>query len=179
MKSKSMVGIFLILFAAMGLMGGCATVKTWSSDPSAQTVRNNVFEASFEPLMKEGQKFYDRFLFRLKNKTDRPLIIDWQDSRYIQDGRENGRFVFTGVASENINTLPPDTVAPGAEFTKTIAPERLIGYERIKSGALQPGESGFSAGVIPAGEHGLLLIVKQDQKTISEKILLKITVKQT
>ena len=168
----------LLLFTIAGLIIGCATVKTWSSSPSVQTARNDAFEASFEPLLKEGQKFYDRFQFRLKNRTDRPLIIDWQNSRYLQGGRENGRFIFKGVTAENINNLPPDTVAPGAEFTRIIAPERLIGYERIKSRTLQPGESGFSAGLIPAGEHGILLIVKQDQKAISEKILLKINVKE-
>ena len=33
-------------------------------------------------------------------------------------------------------------------------------------------------GIIPAGEHGILLVVKQNEKTISEKILVKITVKE-
>lgn len=178
MKRKSMVGILWILFAAIGLMIGCATVKIWSSDPSAQTVSNDAFEASFEPLLKEGQKFYDRFQLRLKNNTNGQLVIDWQNSRYLHAGRENGRFIFKGVTPENINNLPSDTVAPGEAIIKTVAPERLIGIERIMSRAHQPGEGGFRASLIPAGEHGILLIVKQDQKTISEKILLKITVKE-
>jgi len=178
MKSKSMVGSFLAFLALTGLLIGCATVKTWSSNPSVQTIRNDTFEASFKPLFKEGERFYNRFQLRLKNKTDRPLIIDWQDSPYIQDGRENGRFVFKGVTAENVNSLPPDTVAPGAELTKTIAPVRLIGMDRIRSRALQPGESIFSAGILPAGEQGILLTVKQGQKTISEKILVNITVTQ-
>lgn len=176
MKSKWKVSRLLVLFALTGFLIGCATVKTWSSDPSVQTISNDTFEASFKPLLKEGERFYDRFQLRLKNKTDGPLVVDWQKSRYIQDGRENGRFVFEGVTPENVDSLPPDTVAPGAELTKTIAPERLLGIDRLRSRALQPGESIFSAGIIPAGEHGILLTVKQGQKTISEKILLNITV---
>ncbi len=177
MKIKSVIGIPLLFLTAAGIIIGCATVKIWSSNPSVQTIRNDAFEASLKPLLREGQKFYDRFQFRFKNKTADKLIIDWQNSRYIQDGRENGRFIFKGVVSENIDTLPSDTVAPGAELSKEIAPLRLVGYERIKSRAIQPGESGFHAGVIPAGEHGILMVVKQEQKTISEKMLLRITVK--
>jgi len=178
MKNKSIIGVVFLTVTIIGVMVGCATIKIWSSSPSVQTISNDSFEAGLEPLIKEGQKFYDRFRLRLKNKTDRPLIIDWQNSRYLQDGRENGRFVFKGVTPGNIDNLPPDTVAPGAELAKTIAPLRLIGYERLKSRAYKPGESQFSAGVIPAGQHGIVLIVKQDQKTISEKILVKITVKE-
>ena len=177
MKIHPVIGIPLLLLTTAGIIIGCATVKIWSSSPSVQTIRNDAFEASLEPLLKEGQRFYDRFQFRLKNKTDGPLIIDWQSSRYLQDGRENGRYIFQGVTAENMDSLPSDTVAPGAEFSKVIAPVRLIGYERLKSRDIQPGKSGFSAGIIPAGEHGLLLIVKQNQRTVSGKILLKITVK--
>ena len=178
MKSKSMIGVVFLTVTIIGVMVGCATIKIWSSSPSVQTISNDSFEAGLEPLIKEGQKFYDRFQFRLKNKTDRPLIIDWQNSRYLQDGRENDRFIFKGVTTENINSLPPDTVAPGGELSKQISPLRLAGYERIKARSTKPGEGPISAGVIPAGEHGILLIVKQNQKTISEKIIVKITVKE-
>ena len=174
-----MIGVVFLTVFITGVIVGCATVKIWSSSPSVQTISNDDFEVSFEPLLKEAQKFYDRFQFRLKNKSDGQLIIDWQNSRYLQAERENGRFVFKGVTPGNIDSLPPDTVAPGAELAKTIAPLRLIGYERLKSRALQPGESGFSAGIIPEGEHGILLVIKQGEKKISEKIMVKISVKDT
>jgi len=178
MKKRPMAAVVFLTLFMIGTLLGCSTVKIWSSHPAARTVGNDTWEASFSPLLKEGQKFYDRFRLRLKNKTDRPLVIDWQKSRYLQDGRENGRFVFEGVTPETIDNLPPDTVAPGTEYTKTIAPLNLIGFERIKSRASKPGESPFSAGAIPAGQHGILLVVEQDQKVLSEKLLVKITVKE-
>ena len=169
--------MFLTVYL-IGAMSGCATFKIWSSSPSVQTISNDDFEVSFEPLLKEGQKFYDRFQFRFKNKTDGQLIIDWQNSRYLQAGRENGHFVFKGVTTENIGNLPPDTVAPGAELAKKIAPLRLVGLDKLSSRSIQPGEKPISAGIIPAGEHGLLLVVKQGEKKIPVKIQLKISVKE-
>ena len=174
MKNKSMMCVFFLSVYLIGAMIGCATVKTWSSTPATQTIGNDAFEASLEPRVKEGQNYYDRFLFRLKNKTDNALIIDWQNSRYLQNGKQNGRMIFKGVTNENVNNLPPDTVAPGAEFSKEIAPLNLLGHEKLSSRSIKPGAQPVSVGVIPEGEHGLLLVVKAGQKTISEKITLKI-----
>jgi hypothetical protein len=178
MKNKPMIFVLFLSVSLIGAMFGCATVKIWSSSPPVQTISNDAFEAGLEPVVKEGQNFYNRFQFRLKNKTGGPLIIDWQNCRYLQDGRKNGPFIFKGITAENINRLPPDTVATGAELSKEIAPLKLTGLEKIKSRSIQPEESPISAGIIPAGEHGILLVVKQNEKTISEKILVKITVKE-
>jgi len=178
MKNKSMIGVVFLTVFIIGVMVGCATVKIWSSSPSVQTISNDDFEVSFEPLLKEGQKFYDRFQFRFKNKTDGQLIIDWQNSRYLQDGRKNGPFIFKGIKAEDIENLPSDTVAPGAELSKEIAPLRLVGLDKLSSRSIQPGEKPISAGVIPTGEHGLLLVVKQGEKKIPVKIQLKIGVKE-
>jgi len=178
MKTKSMICVLFLTVYLIGAMSGCATVKIWSSSPSTQLVTNNAFEASLEPLLKEGQKFYDRFQFRFKNKTDGQLIIDWQNSRYLQDGRKNGPFIFKGIKAEDIENLPSDTVAPGAELSKEIAPLRLVGLDKLSSRSIQPGEKSINAGVIPAGEHGLLLVIKQGEKKIPVKIQLKISVKE-
>ena len=107
------------------------------------------------------------------------LVIDWQNSRYLQNGRENGRFVFREISTDNLDNLPSDTVSPGAELSREIMPLQLIGYERISSLGKQPGGDTFGAGIIPEGEHGILLVVNQGGKRIPVKIQVRITVKET
>lgn len=174
MYKRVLIGVCLLI---LGLTGGCATVRVWSSLPAAKTLENDHFSASFEPLRKEDQRYFSSFLVTLHNKTDQPIIIDWEKSRYLYNGRTSGLFLSEETTAKNVNNPPSDTVAPGATLSKRIAPVTLLGYQRVVS-AQKPSEETFSAGVVPEGENGIHLVVRSKEKEIAERITVTIHLEQ-
>ena len=170
--------MMLTAAVCLSMLIACATVRVWTSNPNRQTADTPYFTAELEPVIKEGQNYFNAFRLTLKNKTDKALTIDWQKTRYLKNGKQEGHFVFKGVSAKNFNTPPSDTVTAGQSVSKVIYPASLIAIERLRSRNVKIGESGFSAGVIPEGENGILLIIKQDATDIQEQITVKIQVKE-
>ena len=69
----------------------------------------------------------------------------------------------------------PDQTSPAGDSSSIkIFPLQLIGWQQMgekKKGSTP--EEGFSLGVLPEGENGFSLTVKQDGKIIREKISVK------
>ena len=136
-----------------------------------------------EALKKDRKGEYDFFvMFRLtvNNKTHNTLAIDWNKSRYIYNGYTRGGFVFKGINPENIKklTIPFDVVSPGQTFSKEIAPVKLMTWARLKDRSVGKDDSGFSPGIIPEGENGINLVVRQNGREIREKITLNIEIEE-
>jgi len=165
--------IFCVIFTLVAFVG-CSKVTIWTSSPIIQTVKNNYFEAEFEPLLKPNEKFFNTFRLVVKNETNRELTIDWEATRYMHNGKTAGGFIFEGLTAENVKAPPPDTVPAGGTFSKVIFPLSLTGWESLGSDELQPGQSGFTRGILPEGENGILLVVKQNGQKVREKITIKI-----
>ena len=118
------------------------------------------------------------FELTMTNKSDTKLEIDWNQTRYLYNGRPNGLFLFRGIEPEAIKyqTIEPDIISSQGRLTRIIAPHKFLAYapfrEQVKFGS---DESAFSGGPIPAGESGILLVVKLKDKVIKEKLTVKIT----
>jgi phospholipid-binding lipoprotein MlaA len=149
-------------------------VEVYSSKPEIQMVSNDYFTAELEPLLKEGQGFFSTFRFVLTNKTDQELSLDWENSYYLFNGRRNGLFLWEGVTWDSLKEIrsqPLVLVAPGRTFTKVIFPTALVGRASIMiKGGVQ-----YTQGVLPEGENGIALVVRQDGKVISEKMVVTIS----
>jgi hypothetical protein len=167
--------IFCVIFTLIHFIG-CSKVQIWTSSPVIQTVSNDYFETEFEPLLKPNEKFFNTFRLFVKNKTNRELTIDWGSSRYLLDGKNAGGFIFEGLTADNVKTPPPDIVPAAGTLSKVIFPLSLTGWETLGSNELQPGQSGFTQGILPEGENGILLVVEQNGKKIREEITIKIEV---
>jgi len=126
-----------------------------------------------EPIQKEGYDYFNAFRLTVKNKTVKPLGIDWQQSRYLFGGKPIGGFAFRNPSGQSINTPPTDTVPPAGAYLRDMVPVSLIGYQPLAS-SQKPGEETFSAGVIPAGENGIYLVVEQDGEKFSETLIVNI-----
>lgn len=163
---------FIILCLAFTLTG-CAGVEVYSSNPEVQRVSNDYFTAEIRPQLKEGQSFFAAFRFVITNKTDKELKIDWENTFYLLNGRRNGPFLWEGVNWDELKEMksrPLVPVAAGDTISTVIFPARLVGRGTARShGGVQ-----YTRGALPAGENGILLIVRQNGKVVREKMVVSI-----
>ena len=167
----------ILIGCVFSICTGCAPVMVSVSDPPLRTVTNSYYDVKFEPLKQDLRSFVV-FELTVTNKTNAELQIDWNQTRYLYNGRPYGLFVFRGVEPEAIKnqTIAPDIISSQDTFTRIIAPYRLLAYapfrEQVKYGSDEPA---FSGGPIPAGESGILLVVKRKDQVIKENLTVKIT----
>jgi len=161
------------------VMAGCAKKQIYSSNPSMQTVSTSIFEAKLEPLRAEGYGYYNRFRFEFTNKSSQDLVVSWEKSFFLHNGKRYGRFGWEGLTFEQLRGLqeePDIKTAPGLTESRIIFPLKLMGWkeEGVRMKATTP-EAGFTHGVIPEGENGVSLAVIQNGKLVRENILVQIT----
>ena len=163
----------LLLMGICFIAAGCAAPKSWISTPSDQTVDNSYFTATFTPLT-AGKPYFNRFLLEITNRSSEALTVDWGASRYLYAGQPAGRYIHRGIQRENVNDPPPDVIAVGGQLRREIAPLRLIAWRGYKPG--HKGAESFSAGPLPEGSNGILLVVRQNGREIRETLTVDIAV---
>ncbi|MCG6907718.1 MAG: hypothetical protein LJE63_14000 [Desulfobacteraceae bacterium] len=174
MKTFQKKGFISSLSLMIFLAGGCLPTMVSISTPEIRNVENDYFSAQLEPLS-QGKNYFDRFRLAVTNKTSQDLEIDWNQTRYLYHGRDGGVFVFEGIAAEDIKneTIPPGIIPVGQTFTKEIGPLELVARGPLGGKGADSGKITF--GIIPSGENGILLVIRQNGKTLEEKIMVKIS----
>jgi hypothetical protein len=76
--------------------------QIYNSSPSTQTVSTRHYEFTLEPLRAEGYNYYNQFRYKVTNKTDGDLIIDWSETYYLQNGKKYGHFGWVGLTFEEL-----------------------------------------------------------------------------
>ena len=162
-------GLYIIPFLLM--LTGCAQTKIWTSKPGIQTADSQYCHIELEP-MKDINNFFVWFRLSMINKTDKNLEIDWNKTRYLHNGRNLGVFVFEGINPENVKnmTVPPEVVPGGSTFSKQIAPFRLVAWAPLRDQSVAIGTNRINPGLIPAGESGIYLVVRQNGETLHETV---------
>ena len=171
---KGIAGFITLILVLITTQG--AARQLWLSDPEIQLVETSIYDAQFQPLKNENNIFV-AFNITVINKTEQDLIIDWNRSRYIHDGRGRGPFVFEGIEPETIRneTIPPDIIPPNGRMSKRIAPFRLIAFAPLGNPGVGIATKGISAGKIPAGENGIFLVARQGERDFRKKITVQIS----
>jgi hypothetical protein len=160
-----------LIFVTSILMGCATTTKEWVSNPVSRTAENNIFKAQLEPG-KEGKRTFVSFRLVLVNKTGDPIKIDWNQTRYLLNGKPNGRFWFRGIDPRTIkDNIPPDIIPGGSRLEKLIFPVKLVAFAPIQDDTLRDGGPGIYPGPMPQGENGIYLVVTQNGKKITEKLV--------
>ena len=129
---KIILGV--LIFTALLIHQGCAPAKkVWVSNPMVQSTQNPYYNARIEPLTRDHD-FFVSFRLTVRNKADKNLVIDWNKTRYIHNGRTRGGFVFKGIKPEDVknSTIPPDTILAGGFFSKEIMPYKLLARAPIR-----------------------------------------------
>lgn len=152
--------IVLVWLTFWGCSGAQSPARAiWTTLPESFEVDNQLFEATLTP--KKGEyPFFTFFHLKLSNKSNADLIVDWNASQYVFNGKPQGVLVFEGIDPETIKaaTVPTDTVAPGAVFTRDVMPLRLIAWSPIREKS--PGRGSITPGMLPAGQNGIRLAVR-------------------
>jgi hypothetical protein len=161
------------------ILAGCTTTRVWTSTPQVSELGSSYYKVLFEPLTKE-HTFYVLFRLEVANKTNKDLRIDWNKTRYLLNGRSHGGFVFEGIDPQNISkqTIPDDIVPAGETFSKEIAPYTMLARAPLRIKERSEGEEAIKPGPLPAGENGILLVIRQDGQEISDKVTIKIEVSE-
>jgi hypothetical protein len=162
---------------------GCATtlstVPVYTSNPATHTFQNDVIAGELKPQLAPGKNYFDSFRYEFTNVSNTDLQIDWQNTFYLQNGNEFGRWGMDDLTIEELSEkkeLPLVTVAPGNTLSGLIFPLRLIARSTL---AQKTGDRPvISRGIIPEGESGMLLTVRQGGREIREELKFRITITQ-
>ncbi len=89
--------LLLIVFMLLGM--SCSNIQIpWEITTKSGGVSNQYFRAWLKPggydTVKEG---YRAFLLTVDNYTDDVIVLDWNESKFIENDQVNGGFIFAGV----------------------------------------------------------------------------------
>jgi len=149
-------------------------VVLYSSNPEVQRASNDYFVAELKPQLKEGQGFFTTFRLVLTNKTKKELNLDWENTFYLLNSSEKGRFLWEGVTWDGLKEMrgqPLVPIAAGDTLTAVIFPKQLLG----RSSGAAPGGVQYTQGALPEGENGIGLVVIQNGTVIREKMVVTIS----
>ena len=156
-----------------GLLLGCAPTRHWTSTPAFTTLETPQFEAQLIPLH-SGKNFINQFRLVIANRTDKPMELDWFNTHYLLNGTRRGRFFYEGLDPSAVKNPPPETIPAGQEYVNVITPLSLIAWRGAKPG--YEDLPAFSAGPVPEGENGILLVLKQGEQVYRETLSVVIRV---
>ena len=162
--------IFLLLIVLSFVGMSCASIpRPWENVSGEGVVSNRYFKAWIKPAgydnVREG---YRAFLLTVQNKTDDVIVLDWNVSRFINNDRENGGFIFAGVLySMKDDPKAPDLITANSKFNKVLLP----------LAHLESTNQGWQHMTMKQGRNGMLLAVIIGDKLIKEKIMVNLTKK--
>lgn len=168
--------VFVMLTCILVLTGCAASIGVWSSDPIAEQVENPYFRATVKPE-KDQSGFFTMFHIEVTNKTEENLDLDWNESRYLLQGKTADRLVFEGVDPEDLKrgSIPMEKIAPGQTVIKNIGPFRFVSFapNRYKSGEAEASRISF--GPLPEGYNGVQLVIRTVDKAIVEDLQMRLS----
>jgi len=160
------------------LVVGCAgaSQKVYDSQPKFRTASNEAFEARIMPLKLENP-FYVAFQLDIRNKTSKPLVIDWNKTRYLNDKKNLGRFAFKGIDPETVKTgIPDEVIAGGQTLSKRISPLKTLSFMRRRD-LPKEGQSNFTPGILPNGQNSVSLYIRQADRKWRETMTVRLSSK--
>jgi len=166
------------ILAAAVLTWSCAHSNraTWTSIPVVQYVSRPAYTIQVEPL-KRDMLFFVSFRLDIQNRGSGPLEVDWNDTRYIHNGKNLGVLVFRGIDPGTIRgSIQPDTVPAGANFSKEIFPLKTIAF-LPRTQVPEPGRLGFEPGILPGGENSIRLALRQNGQKRQEILTVRLVSK--
>ena len=152
--------LWLVLVLAL-CMSCTSTKSVWKSEPQIRKAGNEYFNAELSAYCRSAGCL--GFSLLLENKSHRDIEIDWSRTAYLKNGAESGGFTFEGIIlKERKDRKPLETVVAYGLLSKKLVPEILTFPGRAQQQDMGPGE------------HGMRLVVKVDDREISERLIINI-----
>ena len=157
--------VLLLLF-----LTACVPAKTWISSPSTQQVKNADFSARLTPLKRDKEHFVSFRLF-IDNKTGQNLKIDWNQTRYLVNGKAYGKVVFPDIDPATIKTsIPPAIIPAGGTFSKEVFPLKLVAFAPMRQEILDKEGRGLYPGPLPEGKNSIDLKIYKGDRLMRQRI---------
>lgn len=90
----------------------------------------------------------------------------------------SGWRLLSEIFPRKIKLFGDERVSAGKTFSKEIAPYRMLARAPLRPKERSEGEKAIKTGPLPAGENGILLVIRQDGQEISDKVTVKIEVSE-
>ncbi len=182
------IGHWLLIFL---LISGCAgthgvdkqkvvvpTQKLYFSQPEVLKSTNNTFDINIKPI-KVKKPYYIGFQLTVRNKTSNTLTIDWNRTRYIHNGVDQGKFFYKGIDPEDAKSgLPEEAIPGGALLSKPIYPLKTLNFSP-EGDASKSGGGNFSPGILPDGTNAALLAIFQGDRQWRQAMTFKLATKES
>jgi len=169
---KPIHSLLTVLVIPVFLLAGCTAVTyDYKSKPAERQLKAESFKVRFTPE-KDGGNIFTWFQLDIENTSDAPIEIDWNQTRYLLDGKNLGGFVWEGIDPAAIKSLsiPNDVVQPGTVFSKDISPQAKVAMAERRDHTAGKDRPGLYSGILPAGENGILLTVKTEGKLVRKRL---------
>jgi len=160
---------YLLIFVCL-YISACGIGKyTWKDTEIKRAANNPCYEASIEPTHLDNTPRYgfSSFKLRLRNKTDKDIVINWDKTFYVDAGGTKGLFVDQAM-NDNRQVKSPDAVFPKGSYTHEIYPAACLLYSEGRY------SSGYEHDYMPEGEKGVILSVTCDGNEVKEKMTVKL-----
>jgi hypothetical protein len=152
-------------------------VPVYTSNPTTQKVENDLFEVELEPHLASGKNYFNSFRYVFVNKSDKDLVLDWEKTFYLKNGKRFGHWGWKGMNIEQLKEVeaqPLITISPGDTISDLIFPLRMVARRNYTE--IARDEPKVDLGIIPESESGMLLTVRQGGKEIRETLICTITI---
>ncbi len=173
---KILIPNVLVVLIAMLLVGCSAATYEYTSSPVAQSLSTPLFQAAFTPE-KDSAAYFTWFQLDVKNLSDAVIEIDWNQTSYLLDGKNQGRFVWAGIEPSTVKegTIPNDAIEPGQTFSKEISPLAKVAMAQRSDYGAGKDKPGLYGGILPPGENGILLAISANGQLLRKKLVVMIT----
>ena len=161
MNNRLAMGWILVVGLALWSCSGAPSPAkaVWTAQPALAEATNQLFKATLEP--RKGQfPYFTHFFLTLANTSDTDMVVDWNATQYLFNGKAQGVLVFEGIDPKAVGaaTVPAETVVPGTILTRDVMPLRLVAWSPVREKTTE--NRGITPGMLPAGMNGVRLAVR-------------------
>jgi hypothetical protein len=166
----------ILLVAVLSIFFSCSTRARFvsKSSPEFVNLKQETYTVTISAIKKDFVH-HNMFQVTISNTGEFPVSIDWNQSRWFINGKNGGKFVFNGINPGDIkeDKVKDTTIPPGRTEKIDVAPLKLIAWIPLKYKTDRSGSS-ISAGMLPKGNHGVHLVLKQNGEIRREKLEISI-----
>lgn len=171
-------GHWLIILLLIWGCAGTPQKKVYFSRPEVLKSSNDTFDVNIKPI-KLKTPYYVGFQLTVLNKTSSALSIDWDKTRYILNGQDQGKFIYKGIDPESVSKgIPKEAIPGGALLSKPIYPMKKLGVMQKKDTS-NSGQNNFFPGILPNGSNAALLAIVQGERQWRQALKFEFDTKET
>lgn len=180
MKPSHIFTAAIIFCLVCASIQGCSVFRSkakggQTSTPGARTIESGIFSLEVQPA-KKGGRYFGVFRLEVRNRSEYPVEIDWNLSRYFLGEKDVGGFLFQGISPGRLKngTVPNSVVQGESELSLEVVPFATVEFIKQDYSSAIPG-TGVYTGILPRGKNSLLLVLRHGRDLIGRSASFEIS----